>query len=977
MGVNKESFLAQVATYICETYCNPDKSLKQIAIVFPTQRSIKIFQSAFLEAMQTRQPMFAPNCFSIEDFFQKLSNKQQAEADLQLITLYKLSHDDDTTELLADFAGKGQTILSDFAEIDKELADVKNLFKNLYDIKAIEQFDPEIAKAFENQVANSDKFLKFFEKLPFYYEKLNDLLAEKGFCTQGQIYRHVATHQEEIIKDLPYEKVIFVGFYALSNAEKTFIQALQKKNLLDYIIDADQFYFNNNHEIYSSFDELKKIGIHFNENFLTDNYARQNKQIFIHQVPLVVLQAKILPQLIEKYQNEALAIVPADESLLVSVLDNVDTLGKWNVTMRFPIKKTYEYQLVDTIFNILLLSQGESIRYKYLYPLLVNPIISLINDKIVDWRNINHAFCTKNNFIEILTTNIGDDDNRKKIFELLAELLYNSSSSIDFLSNIDLFLKTLNNYIKTTRKYENGNIFSIIDVFANLRELTKEMNSIDMDSIRYLFDTDIAGYNLSIKTTARNQKDEVDVLWNHQLMGLLETRTLDFKNIVMLSVNEGVLPKKPVYDTFLPYDLRRFFKMPTFENNDKMYAYHFYRLLQRAENIHLLYLQTDAQSEKSRFIMQLEEELKDRENIKFFYQDIAFGDVQINNDDRELAIAKTGMVERNKKVDGESKREQVAIMDLLKDISYSQSSILEYLKCSMQFYLHKILDLSSKDINEDMDNALLGTIIHAYLEQQAKTDQFISIVNKSENRKALEEEVKKELLALAKNPKITEVVYQDADLIRGKNYLMIELAVKYICNYIHFLARQVKANPTYLSRISAAEQKIELKNNEFLLDDSTSIKLKGIIDRVDKVGESTYILDYKTGNCKEDSTCYNPKKEGEESELINKNKEKVFQLLFYAYLYYKANSRLADKSAIIALRYYRQMEFFLKQKNDKSSEDIIIDEALMEKFETELKRIFQEHILNPEENFTCTSDTQACKYCNYQLICGVSVKNNF
>ena len=264
--------------------------------------------------------------FLLKIFFQKLSNKQQAEADLQLITLYKLSHDDDTTETLADFAGKGQTILSDFVEIDKELADVKNLFKNLYDIKAIEQFDPEIAKAFENQVANSDKVLKFFEKLPFYYEKLNDLLAEKGFCTQGQIYRHVATHQEEIIKDLPYEKVIFVGFYALSNAEKTFIQALQKKNLLDYIIDADQFYFNNNHEIYSSFDELKKIGIHFNENFLTDNYAHQNKQIFIHQVPLVVLQAKILPQLIEKYQNEALAIVPTDESLLVSVLDNVDTL---------------------------------------------------------------------------------------------------------------------------------------------------------------------------------------------------------------------------------------------------------------------------------------------------------------------------------------------------------------------------------------------------------------------------------------------------------------------------------------------------------------------------------------------------------------------------------------------------------------------------------------------------------------------------
>jgi CRISPR/Cas system-associated exonuclease Cas4 (RecB family) len=923
-------FLLQIAEYIKVNYA---KDLSNICIVVPGKRSI-LFLKKHLASLYEK-PFFAPAFFSIEDFFASITGINMAKKEEQLLMLYQihLSFIADKKEKeqtqLHEFSGHAQLMINDFNEIDTSLSDTDILFSSLYSIKELSLF----GKQEEELTAFQKNYLNFFKELSVYYKQFTNNLLQQNKGHQGLIYRKAAENISRYIETLHYEKYIFIGFNALTKAEEVVVEYLLNVNKLDYLVDGDVFYTKDKIHEAGRFIRHVQKSIFKNQTlqFMGNYFAEIPKKIHMIGLPQSVVQAKFLNELLEQIQLfdntlENTAVIPADETLLLPVLHSIDTTNA-NITMGYPVKRTMLYQLLSNYlialenkdkFNRNSL-QGTNIKlyHKDLFVFFNNPYIyNIIRNKEDHQTDIpallqkkTKLFYSKQDYKQLIKSL------SPQLQTLFVDLFYSPNTVDSMCNQVGTLLVEIQKNV-SLNFIQQETLLLLHNYMDELQNNISQLMSIDITSFRFLFENYISELSISFQS---------DATTGLQVLGLLETRTLDFKNVILLSVNEGIIPAGKTTNSFIPYDLKTHFGLQTYKGRDAIFSYHFYRLLQRAENIYLLYsLDTkNGNMEKSRFIYQLKNELKSFDNIEITEEIIAYPPVKTEIE-TPVCIRKTAN-----------------ILTKLKQQKYSASSIGIYLECELRFYFQYVLGLEETNtatVDDMLQSDTIGTVIHTVLEAAVENGHL-----KRMSKPEIEQSVRTAICSNDNKLNLTE-----EDLLYEKNYLVFQIIVKYIDAYLKYVQPVEK---DFI--IEQTEEKLE---QTILVDDSL-ITLKGFIDRVDLRNGVKRIIDYKTGKLKDTEL-----KLRDIETVFDGKHTKAFQLLFYAYLYHKQYESACLEAEIVSFRKIRTSYILSIDR------EIQLSENILSCFEDVLIQVLQ-LILHPETPFSPTTDLNKCKYCPYKDFC--------
>lgn len=909
-------------------------SLSDCCIVLPNRRA-GLFFKRYL-AKKINKGIWAPEIFSSEDFIARVSGVEIIDNVSLLFELYGVYKNikKEEADSFDEFSKWGQILLHDFNEVDRYLIDAENLYKNLSQVKEIENWSLNT----ETHTDFQKNYLKFWDLLGVLYRDFRKKLIDSGKVYQGLAYKIAADEVAGKTKNLPWKKIIFTGFNALNTAEEKIIETLLNLDKAEIIWDSDTYYLKNYSQEAGKF--LRKYKSMFNKHPFTapgSNLLTDEKNITVIGVPKNSLQAKIAGDIITEQLRtnvtiENTAIVLADESLLFPVLHSLpENIKDVNVTMGYPVKSSPVASLFQLLINLhdnsAKFQKGKSIFYhKDVINLLSHPFLNKkgdINRKII--RQL-----LQKNIVFVSVQLIEDSIDKKAEFEKLKPLFLPWNNITDALISFSYlidFLKT-----DSLSELDSEFIFSISKIVKRITSLANQYGYIsDIKSLRNIFNEFISSATLPFYG---------EPLQGLQLMGMLETRTLDFETVIVLSANEDILPAGKSNNSFIPFDLKRVFELPTYSDKDAIFAYHFYRLIQRAKNIYLLYnTEPDllGSGEKSRFITQLLYELpKVNKNIKISEKIVDQKISAIVNS--ELTINKTPDILNKLK----EKAEQ----------GFSPSLLNIYKNCSLQFYFHLIAGLRDADeIQETIAVDTLGTVIHSVLEQL-----YYLYKGKILNADFITE-MKSDVKVLIQ--KSFEKYYKTEDLFAGKNYLTFKIAVKFINDFLEkeilFIKKSEKeGKPLTLNNL---EEKLTC---EIVINKNFPVRLKGSADRIDNAGAATRIIDYKTGAVDDRELKVN------DWDMLISDPEysKSFQLLMYGLMYKRTYPEVTNlKSGIIS---FRQLSASIKPVLINGSDNLTHENLNL--FEEKLKSLLEE-IYNEKIPFTQTLVTENCEYCSFKSIC--------
>ena len=635
-------FLYQVASLFYSEY---GAEVSRLAFVFPNRRTGLFFQKYLSEVSE--KPLFSPTILTINDLFVQLSGKQAADRISMLFKLYDiyLRHSG-SSETFDEFLYWGEMLLNDFDDIDKYMADARMLFTNVTDLREIENdfsfLSPEQIAAIrtfwssfypKGDTPNQEQFLAVWQILYALYTDLREALATEGKGYEGMIFREVVEQMEkDECCDLPYTKVVFVGLNALSVAEERFLSGLQKRGIADFYWDyaSPKVTDPDNKASYFVERNLRQFPSQLIENgqLTIDNEDDDKKKIEVIGIPSGIGQAKqvcsILNELCKEDKmsaEEALrtAVILPDEHLLIPVLNAIpEQIKRINVTMGYPLAGTPVASLMEYILalqkNIRYVDRRPVFYFRDVLPILNHRYISTTSPEMVS--NLVKDI-SENNKIYISY----DDLNKTPLLSILFTPVTAVETFSDYLINV---LQELNKAVEGGKlKVESVN--SDAEPLSTFNSQLSTINDIEQEFIFHYFATvnrmkevmREANVEMKIDTYFRLLKRVTDTitipfqgepLSGLQIMGVLETRALDFDRLIILSMNEGIFPLRKAANSFIPYNLRRGFGLPTYEHQDSVWAYHFYRLIYRASHVSLLYdtrsngLQT---GEVSRFVHQL------------------------------------------------------------------------------------------------------------------------------------------------------------------------------------------------------------------------------------------------------------------------------------------------------------------------------------------------------------------------------------
>ena len=912
-------FLEHIAQQILDKG-NTDR----LTIVLPSKRSI-VFLKHYLSKYITK-PIWLPKIYSIEDFITELSGLQTIDnlsLQFRLYEIFDANRPDNNDDNFEQFLKWSQTMLYDFNEMDRYLVDSKALLTNLRDIKELEQWSLNSAELTSFQ----EKYVQFFAYLYEWHTTFKTSLLKDNLAYQGLAYRRAA----DCIVNLKHDfyEVWFVGLNALTTAENRIVNHFVTHKNAKLFWDADAHYVENNKHEAGLF-----LRQHFQQwgNTKLGRFFENDKTIDIIGCAKNVGQALTSGHLLANFPKEDLtdsqtALVLADENLLFPVLNNLpDSIQSVNITMGAPISSTPLFSLVDLLFKTHLNKQqyGKSkFHSKDIQKLLRNPYLSRLieSSKLMA---INHHLNKKN--IVFLTTSslkkVVDDDSQ---WDILAFIMGDWSDTTLAIQNIKLLLDRLKNQlVKQEASVESEILFSFyksVQILEN--HISDFKGEIDLKTLRAVFLQIIGKESIAFMG---------EPLKGLQMMGVLETRTLDFKNVIILSVNEEKLPAGKSVNSFIPFVLKKYFQMPTHEERDAIFGYHFYRLIQRAEHVSLIYnTQNDdfGSGEKSRFITQIINEL-DHLNIneKFLQSDIK----SVNSMDT-ISIIKT-----------QSVKDQIIEWSSEK---VSSTALTNFINCRLKFYFKYIAKIySQNEIVEFIQANSFGTIIHEALKEAYSPH--------------LHKPLRAQLLAEIRNTTLTAISlgFQKEVGERmnyGKNHLLYQVAKRLTSNYFaaenNFLCELTK---TFIIT------DVEVPLKYCLNVEGIKFNLFGNIDRIDKLGNLVRIIDYKSGKVDQKDLSFNTF-----DELISDpNKSKAFQLLFYSYLY--AKNRKTDqffKAGIYSLKNLDDGVIYLKYKKTA----LEINSSIIDDFEKVLKTLLL-NILHIEKEFSASESTNINQWKDFQSI---------
>lgn len=897
--MNNNSFLNKLAKVIVTDYSD---NFSDLIVILPNRRA-KVFLIDELKK-ETTQTIFSPEIISIEDFVQDIAGIRSIDSVELLFEFYNvyLSVTEKDQESFETFANWAKTLLQDFNEIDRYLLEPDKILKYLENIKEVEHWAVDIDK----RTDLIDKYLIFWKKLPLYYHSLYNYLLHKGIGYQGLIYREAVdnlNHFSETIKD---KKFLFAGFNALNHAEEKIIQHLLAIDKAKIYWDIDETFLNDPFHDTGLFQRrFKSSWPYYKTNpyeWITNDF-KQEKNIQVIGTPKAIGQAKIVGKIIEKQsiQNEGklqnVAVVLGEESLLIPILyslpSNVDAL---NITMGYSSKNNPAQLLIAKLFkaHTNAISRNASsyvFYYKDVLDILTHPLIEpYINAKeLVNRINQNnYTFIVHKRILEL-------QESQNELFQLIFQKWDTSSVAIlENLSQILLKIKSNlssdNNPEISGEKITNAFVYSIFKVINKMISYFS-LNS-NIDSIETLF----AIYKQVIDVAEVSFEGEP--LNGLQIMGVLESRVLDFETVIITSVNEGKFPAGKSMNSFIPYDVKKEYGLPTFKEKDAIYTYHFYHLLQRAKNIYLLY-NSDSEGldagERSRFITQLEVEKQSNHNLTFQTYNANVPEIA----HQPLVIPKS---------------EKVLLR--LKEIAekgFSPSALTTYIRNPIQFYFQRILRISETDeVEENIAVNTLGTIIHGTLEELYKP--FIGKILIENDIKICIKNIDDEVLKQFKE------VYKEGEIKKGRNLLAFEVAKRNVLNFLKLELEAIQNGDEI--QIIALEKHLERDLEHPKLP--FKVKIAGNVDRIENRNGRIRIIDYKTGNVTKPSVTLKSWN-GLTEDIKN---DKIIQILAYAFMYEEEAKGLEIEAGIISFKNLKNGFLPFGFKEGKETFEVISPEIM-------------------------------------------------
>ena len=823
--------------------------LSQTVLVLPGKRPVVFIKKILSESGYSG---LLPEFFTIEELIAEIAGKPEIKGIalwLFSFSVYKnLFNDEDFSSFLKWYP----TLQKDWDDILKFTPDDTKVLQNMLYEERIKNWGEKLG---DNPTGAMRRNFDFWRKMNVFLSKLKEKLTEKEWATSGMLHRAAQEKIDDFAKNTA-KKWVFCGFNAFTPTEEKLVKTLLQWDKADCFFQADRYYMDNDIQEAGKFLREHRKWKEFNESreFLwTDDDFSKSKSIKVYEVPGNITQTKLLPDILKQISDENnadTAVILLDENLLPASLDALSSQNSLNITMGFPLKNLAFSNAVKKLFYIQ--KQQEKKQGSYYYSDLLAVLESLPAD--LHDRKI----------IENFTAQVLDQNlvyiSAKRMKELLGNLWY-----------LHLFFKPENvqNYLKDLIYFCNNlKTKSLDDIqFENISHFEKSFKIILNQISGYDFPLKMETLEVLINQLVNSETIDFqgEPLEGLQVMGLLETRLLNFKNIIMLSVNEGKLPLGNSQNTYLPFDVRRHFELHTFLENDSIYAYHFYRLLQSAEHVHLLYNALSSgvnTGEKSRFITQIEME----SNHKI--EHMVVENASSPTDFGLLTVEKTPSV--------------ILQLNEWKN-RISASHLTSYLYNPIQFYVNYILKVEeSSEVEEELSQKNYGNIVHKAL--QVIYEKYI-------NKKLTISDLEQSIQNIDETVDIAiSILKHDLDLYaRGMNFIHKSIAKRAVHSILNYDLELLKNGNTL--EIVDIERKFE--NIPFQIGEGQTVNFYGFIDRIDLLNGEPRLIDYKTAKAKKLTVSF---KNNEETLLMNDQYKQALQLCIYQY-YIRESKLFSGNSA--------------------------------------------------------------------------------
>lgn len=938
------TFLEQIAAHYQTNY---GEELHHFGFVFPNRRAGLFFRKEL--ARQARKPIFAPDILGINDLFYSYSPYKTTDQISLLFRLYKqYIRIVEPEESFDHFISFGTMLLRDFNEIDKYLVDARQLFQNLNDLSALDlgkdyltENQHKALEEFWGIVNNNGEgefktdFISVWSKTYELYDAFKSHLAEECLAYDGMAFRHVAELLKNGSVDTTYERLVFIGFNALNPTEKALLNHFKTQGKADFYFDYQSPLITSQTESAGAFVKVNQM-TYPSEFELKEVPNSQVPKIDIYDITSGIGQTKIVNQLLrETIQDDEThlvdtAVILPDEKLLSPLLHVIpENIKSVNITMGYPLTLTPVATLIDYLLdlrsNMRMLNGEWTFYYKQVLAILNHPYILQTDEKGIN--KLNRQLIADNMF------NIPSSLLCKETNALLQTIFTDKSIEAD------AYLTNILNLIRTT-------------IWASESALDKEYFAVCSMAVERL-KTNMQKFEVSLefKTFFSMTKQIIGLvnvpfkgepLMGLQIMGMLETRALDFKHLIITSFNDNIMPRRQQVQSLIPYRLRKGFGMPTYENNDAIYAYNFYRLLQRAETVSLIY---DSRTDN-----------RDGEISRFYYQLKYVFNMPMNENKIDFKLE----TPPNQPINIKKSERIMSELNRFKaggDKDISASMINNFIKCPLKSYLEKVVGLYTNDeISEDIEADKFGTIFHAVMEELYKP--FINQkVSAEQIDNMLGQSVHLDNIILKVfNKKFLNNQSEHLRRPQGMQLLVISIIKK---NVVQTLRLDKKRVPfTYIASEFPVKRILDL-------GDGLKINIKGYIDRIDRDDNGVYhIVDYKTGK-------FNNEFKTEEDLFIDKYNgfpSGITQILLYSLVY----SQMQNEHITIQPHLY----FIQNMHQENYSGEIFRNGVALNNFES-VKVPYEKGLaeclsafFNHNIPFSQTAHVDNnCKYCDFKTIC--------